>query len=183
MNARPAQHPLIQGCLDELGRLLQGRDPGERSETLAGVREHIDASLAGRDPSDDAVHAVLAEIGSPRSVAEEAYAGRTAPVPARQRTQALDRSWAPVLVAVAQAVGLLIILVVISSSVVIGESSSTSPSSGGAQVITTIQRPWDGSLFMVIPAFLAAVWLWVPVAILVGCRGCGRLPRRSPRPR
>jgi len=75
MTNTPLSHPLVAAWLSELDGLMQGVDPGERAEVLAGVREHVDAALTG-NLSDDRVRAVLAELGSPQSVADEAYAGR-----------------------------------------------------------------------------------------------------------
>lgn len=68
-------HPLTAAWLRDLELLLHGIDPGERAEVLAGVHEHLDGSLRP-DASDDEVRRVLADLGSPQSVADEAYAGR-----------------------------------------------------------------------------------------------------------
>lgn len=45
-------HPLITACLRDPELLLHGVEPGERAEVLAGVHEHLDASLA-TGASDD----------------------------------------------------------------------------------------------------------------------------------
>ena len=68
-------HPLVSAWLRDLELLLHGVEPGERAEVLAGVHEHLDASL-GADATDDDVRRTLAELGSPQSIADEAYAGR-----------------------------------------------------------------------------------------------------------
>jgi hypothetical protein len=73
-------HPLVSAYLRDLELLLHGVEPGERNEVLAGVHEHLDASLAP-GASDDDVRRSLAELGSPQSVADETYAGRPAPAP------------------------------------------------------------------------------------------------------
>ncbi|EAP97355.1 hypothetical protein JNB_17833 [Janibacter sp. HTCC2649] len=73
-------HPLVSAYLRDLELLLHGVDPGERAEVLAGVHEHLDASLAP-SASDEDVRRSLAELGSPQSVADEAYAGRPAAPP------------------------------------------------------------------------------------------------------
>ncbi len=70
-------HPLVSAYLRDLDLLLHGVEPGERSEVLAGVHEHLDASLLP-GASDEDVRRSLAELGSPQSVADEAYAGRLA---------------------------------------------------------------------------------------------------------
>lgn len=83
----PVAHPLVSAYLRDLELLLHGVEPGERAEVLGGVREHLDASLVP-GATDDDVRAVLAELGSPHSVADEAYAGRPAPAlfaPSRPR--------------------------------------------------------------------------------------------------
>lgn len=55
-------HPLVASWLRDLDLLLYGIEPGERAEVLAGVREHLDASLPPGSGDDD-VRAVLAELG------------------------------------------------------------------------------------------------------------------------
>ena len=80
-------HPLEKAYLRDLELLLHGVDASERAEVLAGVHEHLDATLPPGSSIDD-VRGVLAELGSPQSVADEAYAGRSshahahAPAPA-----------------------------------------------------------------------------------------------------
>ncbi|CAN7340347.1 HAAS signaling domain-containing protein [Knoellia sp. LjRoot47] len=68
-------HPLVTAWLRDLELMLHGVDPGERAEVLAGVHEHLDASLPP-DASEDDVRRALAGLGSPQSVADEAYAVR-----------------------------------------------------------------------------------------------------------
>src|SRR5262245_66415417 len=109
MTPPPTRHPAVETYLAELSRLLQGADPAEAAETLAGVREHIDASLAGTDADDAAVQRVLAELGPPQTVAAAAYDVPTGGVPTAP-ARALNRRWVPVVVAIAQILGLLIIL-------------------------------------------------------------------------
>lgn len=87
----PVAHPLVSAYLRDLELLLHGVEPGERAEVLGGVREHLDASLVP-GATDDDVRAVLAELGSSQSVADEAYAGRPAPAlfaPSRPRPSPL----------------------------------------------------------------------------------------------
>ncbi|MHB1064877.1 MAG: HAAS signaling domain-containing protein [Georgenia sp.] len=64
----------IAAYLDDLARMLTGADPVLRAEVLGGVREHIDAALAGRTgggTSED-VDAVLLELGPPERIAAAA---------------------------------------------------------------------------------------------------------------
>ena len=77
MTTPPVTHPMVGAYLNELDRLLAGIDPGERAEVLSGVREHLVGALAGRTAvTDEDVRGVLAELGPPQAVADEAYAGR-----------------------------------------------------------------------------------------------------------
>lgn len=162
-----ATHPLVLAYLQELERLLAGIDPGERAEVMAGVREHLDGALAGRDQvSDEEVRGVLAELGPPQAIADEAYAGRTAhaSIPPG-RVGALSRPWVPVVVAVLTAVGLfLVILVAGTSSGVI--TSSSVDSSGN--VVETSELSGDVPWAPLFGALLLALPLWGSVAILVG---------------
>ncbi|HYN67227.1 MAG TPA: hypothetical protein VES93_10090 [Ornithinibacter sp.] len=41
----------VQTYLDDLARMLSDVEPGERDEVLAGIREHLDATLAEHHPS------------------------------------------------------------------------------------------------------------------------------------
>ena len=98
-------HSLVDAYLHDLELLLHGIEPGERAEVLAGVREHLDGSLApGAD--DASVRAVLAELGPPQAIADEAYAGRPglAPAPATQS------QWQGVTASAINALGLLLIV-------------------------------------------------------------------------
>lgn len=114
----PVTHPLVASWLRDLEHLLHGIDPGDRVEVLAGVREHLDASLPV-GASDDEVRRTLAELGSPQAVADEAYAGRPASVrplapavgtpPARGT---LTQPWVPVMVGVFVTVSLVPMLFV-----------------------------------------------------------------------
>lgn len=76
MNAATS-HPLAAAYLRDLDLLLYGLDPGVRAEVLAGVREHLGDAL-GPDATSEQVQAALAELGSPQSIADEAYADRPA---------------------------------------------------------------------------------------------------------
>ncbi len=97
-------HPLVDSSLRDLELLLHGIEPGERAEVLAGVREHLDGSLApGAD--DAAVRTVLTELGPPQAIADEAYAGRPAQVP----TRAAPSRWQPVTACAINALGLLLV--------------------------------------------------------------------------
>ncbi|WP_404384512.1 hypothetical protein LL946_02655 [Knoellia locipacati] len=97
-------HPLVSAWLRDLELLLHGIDPGERAEVLAGVHEHLDATLPP-EASDDDVRRTLAELGSPQSVADEAYAGR----PPHVLTQASHPSaWPAVVASVINGAGLAV---------------------------------------------------------------------------
>jgi uncharacterized membrane protein len=84
-------HPLAAAYLRDLEMLLYGLDAGARAEVLTGVREHLSDAL-GPDASTDEVQAALGELGSPQSIADEAYADeRAVPVaaPRPSRWQAI----------------------------------------------------------------------------------------------
>lgn len=97
-------HPLVDAYLRDLELLLHGVEPGERAEVLAGVREHLDSSLAP-DADDAAVRAVLDELGPPQAIADEAYAGRPAPV----ATHGTPSRWQAVTASGLNALGLLLV--------------------------------------------------------------------------
>jgi uncharacterized membrane protein len=95
MNAA-ISHPLAAAYLRDLEMLLHGLDPGARTEVLTGVREHLSIAL-GPDADGDQVQAALAELGSPQSIADEAYAdqrptGPPAPSLPPPRWQAITAS-------------------------------------------------------------------------------------------
>lgn len=106
--------PKAELYLDELARLLAPAEPVDRIEILAGVREHLESSLADRPGASDAeVDAILAALGGPDAVARQAVpdavawpapattlAGGTAPVAPTASTPLLGRSWIPPVVAV-----------------------------------------------------------------------------------
>lgn len=110
----PADHPLVTRYLDDLARMLDQIPPGERAEVLAGVREHIETSLAERGSATDAdVSAVLSELGPPDEVAREAYranlGGGGVSSPPGTPISWLERPWVPVLIGVLQMICLLLL--------------------------------------------------------------------------
>ncbi len=62
----------IGGYLDDLARMLADLDPADRDEVLAGVREHLDATLADHPDDHAAVDAALLRLGPPERIAAEA---------------------------------------------------------------------------------------------------------------
>ena len=108
-----ATHPLVEAYLRDLEALLTGLGPGERAEVLSGVREHIEDALAGGpQPGARDVQTVLAELGPPEAVADEAYAGLPAASPPAppQRRPTLERAWVPAAVAVLSSLALLAVV-------------------------------------------------------------------------
>lgn len=156
MTEQHTTHPLIEAYLRELDGLLAGVGPGERAEVLAGVREHIDDALAGRlEPSSPEVQTVLAELGPPEAVADEAYAGLPAasrPSPPQSRP-ALERAWVPAAVAILLSLALLSIISTSLGMVSYGGS--------GADVSHTVAFP----TFTFVLLLMTSV-LWVPAAAL-----------------
>lgn len=167
MTVPPTVHPLAASYLAELERLLAGIDPAERHETLAGVREHIEAATGG-DHSDDAVRAALAELGSPQAVADEAYAGRTDHGPRSTKARGVrttERSWLPIVVALLQALALLIIVMLVGGASAVSESSTSSSTAAGV-VQESVTKHWSGSIGIALVAFVVACFAWVPAALL-----------------
>lgn len=76
MTARPARErwPLVESYLDQLDRELAGTDAplADRAEIVSATAEHIDAALErlGPAPSADQIREVLADLGSPATVAD-----------------------------------------------------------------------------------------------------------------
>lgn len=64
----------VSGYLDDLARMLGDLDPADRDEVLAGVREHLDATLAEHPDDPAAVDAALLRLGPPEQVASQARA-------------------------------------------------------------------------------------------------------------
>lgn len=60
-------HPLIMAWLERVERLADDLPPGERTELLADLREHLDVALAD-DPDTADVEAVLDRLGDPVDV-------------------------------------------------------------------------------------------------------------------
>jgi hypothetical protein len=163
------QHPLVSAYLDDLARMLIDLDPGERAEVLAGVREHVDASLTDRSSTTDQdVRAVLAELGPPEAVAQEAYAGRSAaagrPAPAPAPSPLLARKWVPVTVAVLQVVGVLFVALTVGGLTSYSTSEVVSESQTLSRTVSYDSNP----VAAVLVGLLAALPFWVPVAVLVG---------------
>lgn len=163
-------HPAVARYLDDLGRMLGDLEPGERAEVLAGVREHIEEALGDRphgSPQEDdaAVAAVLTELGPPDVIAQAAYADRAAPADDRSATRVplTSRAWVPVVVAVLQALSLLLVILVVGASVGWVEESSTT--SGGETVVRTMG---GSSIAAALAGGLVALPLWIVIALLVG---------------
>ncbi len=155
----PLAHPLVDRYLTDLDRLLAGLPPGDRAETLAGVREHIEAALPGGAPDDD-VRRVLDELGPPEAVADEAYQGLqpVAGSPARH--------WMPIVACVLLVLALLLILLVLGLSPGSSSSSVTTVDAGGTETqVTTnelVAAPGAfvlGAGFVMLPFWLAATVL------------------------
>ncbi|MFF9122637.1 HAAS signaling domain-containing protein [Streptomyces sp. NPDC014889] len=83
---KTAQHPLVKNYLAAVARETAELDEEHRNELIADLDEHIAVALAEEaDPDDQAIRAVLARLGDPRSIAASALGESPAAVPARRR--------------------------------------------------------------------------------------------------
>lgn len=167
--------PKAELYLDELARLLAPAEPVDRIEILAGVREHLESSLADRPGASDAeVDAILAALGGPDAVARQAVpdavawpapattlAGGTAPV-ATAATPLLGRSWIPAVVAV-----LLCLAALIGALLAMTLPAQEAWSMDGSEDVGPL-LPFDGWALVVAWLALAGP-VWLPaVAVLWG---------------
>lgn len=159
----PTTHPLVAAYLGELHQLLAGIDPADRAEVMAGVREHLDVALGGSDADENQVRRVLAELGAPREVADEAYAGRV-PATAVQRVEPMRRAWVPIVVLLLQAIALLLVVIVVTgaAAVVVSESYIDGVKVPGSSELSG--SPLVGSL----AGMLMSLPMWALAALLVG---------------
>lgn len=164
-------HPLVSAYLRDLELLLHGVEPGERAEVLAGVHEHLDVSL---DPgaSDEDVRRSLAELGSPQSVADEAYAGRTghaptAPSPGDVRRPPLSQGWVPLVVGLLLGLALVFIVFYSAAVTTYGTSSSSSTDSAGNVVQGPVEIQYDGAFpGATLISLVMTALLWFPPLFL-----------------
>ncbi|WP_377645226.1 HAAS signaling domain-containing protein [Oryzobacter terrae] len=70
----------ISSYLDTLARLTTDLDPSTRDDVIAGVREHLDATLAEHPDDPGAVDAALLRLGPPERVAAAARSDAPPPV-------------------------------------------------------------------------------------------------------
>ena len=162
----PTTHPLVAAYLEELDQLLAGIDPGDRTEVMAGVREHLDTALPGSDPvTDDDVRAALAELGPPHAVADEAYAGRPpATPPPAPRVGPMSRVWVPILVVILQVIALLFVLIIIGGMSAVSMVTTTVDGVTDPASAELTGSPLLGSL----AAIMFTLPLWATIALLVG---------------
>ncbi|MBM6403026.1 hypothetical protein JQN72_02025 [Phycicoccus sp. CSK15P-2] len=76
-------HARVESYLGELDRMLAGLDPATRDDVLAGIREHLDATLAEHPEDPRALNDALLRLGPPEHVAADARSGG-APPPSRR---------------------------------------------------------------------------------------------------
>ncbi|MFK5584236.1 HAAS signaling domain-containing protein [Serinicoccus sp. LYQ131] len=159
------EHPLWISYEQDLRHLLVDLDPGERAEVLAGVREHVHASLAeGANTGTDDIRAVLTGLGPPEAVAQEAYVGHrpAADSPRRRASPSLARSWVPVVVTLSQVLGLLMLLV-ISFGWVAYSVVETGDSTGA---VTRTVNYTNSALPRLAASMMIVLPMWIPVLVL-----------------
>jgi hypothetical protein len=125
MNSSIHRYADVERYIHELAIALAGLPVSEREDVIAGVREHIDAALAGFDHGEVDVQRVLDSLGDPLVIAADAGA---APVDADQPSESrsgatasetvasgpaplLERDWVPAAPILLYAGGLLVKLV------------------------------------------------------------------------
>ncbi|MFH9981851.1 HAAS signaling domain-containing protein [Streptomyces sp. NPDC017179] len=82
---KTAQHPLVKNYLAAVARETAELDEEHRNELIADLDEHIAVALAEEaDPDDQAIRAVLARLGDPRSIAASALGESAAAVSVRR---------------------------------------------------------------------------------------------------
>ncbi|MEV5085028.1 hypothetical protein AB0K74_41885 [Streptomyces sp. NPDC056159] len=83
---KTAQHPLVKNYLAAVARETAELDEEHRNELIADLDEHIAVALAEEaDPDDQAIRAVLARLGDPRSIAASALGESPAVASVRRR--------------------------------------------------------------------------------------------------
>lgn len=165
----PVSHPLVETYLRDLDRLLHGVDPGERAEVLAGVHEHLEASLPP-DASDDAIRRTLSELGSPQSVADEAHAGRaptggTVGPGSAPRVGTMSRSWVPIVVGLLLGLALFLVVLVVSAGVGY-VSSGTETTGADGQVVRTTEIEFAGTPSALLSGLMLTWPLWLTATLL-----------------
>jgi len=166
----PLAHPLVSAYLRDLELLLHGVEPVERAEVLGGVHEHLEASLEPGASEVD-VRAVLAELGSPHSVADEAYAGR----PPHPATSPQRPSIWPPITATAINAGSVLFMVL---PVVFGPAQASAIAFSfvafllpwtAVCALTGVTSQWDGreklTSLLILPGSLAAHTAVVAIAL------------------
>ena len=159
------EHPLWISYEQDLRNLLGDLDPGERAEVLAGVREHVHASLADATHiGTDDIQAVLDELGPPEAVAQEAYADhRPASGSSRRRASpSLARPWVPVVITLPQILGLLALLLLSFSWGAFTVVETSGPSGVVSRAVT-----YAGSaLPLLVASMMSVLPMWIPVFVL-----------------
>lgn len=163
-------HPLVDAYLRDLDGLLAGLGAGERAEVLAGVREHIDDALRGSaQPGVREVHTVLAELGPPEAVADEAYAGLPAPgTTSPPQGGALEQPWVLVVVLVLLALALVVTTFMTGSLGGYGTSGTASVTADGRVIEEHTTISFDiGFPVAIVLALLNSAILRLPATVLV----------------
>lgn len=163
----PFAHPLVDRYLSELAELLAGVPVADRAETMAGVSEHIEASLPAGHTDDD-IRRVLEQLGPPRAVADEAYASFR-PLDAQRTEVPNPRHWMPILACVLMILALLVLLVIFAGTPGSTETSTTSSDASGHVTTTHVDHldPQPGLLLLVGAVATGPFWLAATVLALL----------------
>lgn len=159
----------VSAYLDDLARMLADLDPATRDDVLAGVREHLDATLAEHPDDPAAVDAALLRLGPPEQVAAEARAD----LPAAPTAAAPERHPRRVRIAAATALGLVALPTVLTLVARALDSVQAARGPGWSEDVGLFLGPHPSEVFFLLPLSFP-VWLVAVVVALVGPDLSGR---------
>lgn len=159
----------VSSYLDDLARRLADLDPATRDDVLAGVREHLDATLAEHPDDPAAVDVALLRLGPPEHVAAEARTD----LPAAPRTAVPVRHPGRVRIAAVTSLGLVALPTVLTLVARVFDSVQAARGSAWSEDVGMFLGPHPGEVFVLLPLSFP-LWLVAVVVALVGPDLSGR---------
>lgn len=154
----------VGSYLDDLARMLADLDPADRDEVLAGVREHLDATLSEHPDDPAAVDAALLRLGPPEQVAAQARA-ELAPEESSSPPPLPARGWL---------VAALVLLLLTSAPFTLGTAVQ--------RVVDLASRDAPESMFGLSPLLPTAPLMVFTWPLWIGGMACAFVARRrAPR--